>query len=91
MAKRGRPRRGPLADVSAYLRFEELRADGYGITKAEVRMLEDGTRPSVGTRQGVRKRRIKGKAILNSPEFAFEGFVATAKLAYLSYITNKAN
>lgn len=87
MARRGRPRRPPLADVSAYLRFEELRADGNGITKAEERMLKDGARPSVGTRQAVRKRRIKGKAIFNSPEFAFAGFIATAMLADLSYMT----
>ena len=85
MARRGRRRRPPLADVSAYLRFEELRADGLRITKAEDRMLEDGWRPSVGTRQAVRKRRIKGEAIFNSPEFALAGFVATAILADLSY------
>ena len=48
-------------------------------------MLEDGWRPSVGTRQAVRKRRIKGEAIFNSPEFALAGFVATAILADLSY------
>ena len=89
MSRRGRPRRPPLADVSAHLRFEELRADGYGITKAEERMLKDGTRPSVGTRQGVRKRRIKGKAIFNSPEFAFAGFMASALLADLSYKTDR--
>ena len=85
MARRGRPRRPPLADVSTYLRFEELQADGFGITEAEDQMLEDGWRPSAGTRQGIRKRRTKGEAIFNSPAFTVAGFVATAMLADLSY------
>ena len=76
MARRGRP---PLPDsgaIRAYLRFVELYLDGRGITQAEDQMVNAGCCTMVGSRQGVRKRRIKGE---------FIAFLATAMLADLSY------
>ena len=76
MAKRGRPVLPDSDAIRAYLRFVELYADGGGITEAEDQMVNAGCCTMVGSRQGVRKRRIKGEYL---------AFLATAMLADLSY------
>ena len=78
MARRGRP---PLPDsvaIRAYLRFVELYAGGRDITDAEDAIL--ATESMLGSRQAIRKRRIKGE---------FLAFCATAMLAHLSYKTDR--
>ncbi len=84
MGRRGRPRIGPLAAVNAYLRFEELRDSGLGVTEAEQRMMEPGDichYYRINTRQGVRKRRKRGKAVYDDPVFVLAGLFASILLA----------
>ena len=74
MAKRGRK---PLTFRDAYLadrRFEELRAEGMGITEAEEQMMTESwwSGGRINCPQGIRKRRER---------MAWFGFLATALLS----------